>query len=454
VNPALRPVLFLPGRTIHYGELLAQASAAADRLPRGAGIINLCERRANFIAAFCAALLRGETTYLPAARAAGVVREVQDAHPGSIIVDDAAMDEAGAGAAGLASTSTATDAGAGDALATSASLDPPRDLVAALAFTSGTTGVPQRHRKIWGSLLASSALNARAIHAALTPRDRDRLASIVATVPPQHMYGFETSVLLPLVSGMAVHAGRPLFPADVAAALQEVPAPRILVTTPVHLRALVESGQTLPEAALVVSATAPLDAALAARAERAWNTRVLEMFGSTETCVIATRETAREPAWHPYPGVELEPGDSGTRVSAPWLAQTLELQDLLDLTADGGFIVRGRNADMIEVAGKRASLAELVHRIRTLRGVQDAAVFQLDAPEGGGVRRIAALVVAPGRDAVELSAELAERIDRAFLPRPLLIVDSLPRNEVGKLPRAQLIAALGIAEARAAGPAI
>jgi acyl-coenzyme A synthetase/AMP-(fatty) acid ligase len=38
--------------------------------------------------------------------------------------------------------------------------------------------------------------------------------------------------------------------------------------------------------------------------------------------------------------------------------------------------------------------------------------------------------------------QLAQAVDPAFLPRPLLLVPRLPRNEVGKLPRAQLLAAL------------
>ena len=50
------------------------------------------------------------------------------------------------------------------------------------------------------------------------------------------MYGMELSVLLPLLGGVAVHAAKPFFPADIAAALHAARAPRLLVTTPVHLR--------------------------------------------------------------------------------------------------------------------------------------------------------------------------------------------------------------------------
>jgi acyl-coenzyme A synthetase/AMP-(fatty) acid ligase len=46
--------------------------------------------------------------------------------------------------------------------------------------------------------------------------------------------------------------------------------------------------------------------------------------------------------------------------------------------------------------------------------------------------------VAPGLSAAVLQAALRQRIDRVFLPRPLVFVDALPRNSTGKLLRATL----------------
>jgi acyl-coenzyme A synthetase/AMP-(fatty) acid ligase len=51
-----------------------------------------------------------------------------------------------------------------------------------------------------------------------------------------------------------------------------------------------------------------------------------------------------------------------------------------------------------------------------------------------------ALVVAPGLTKVVLLRELRQRLDLAFLPRPLVFVEALPRNDLGKLPRAELLA--------------
>jgi acyl-coenzyme A synthetase/AMP-(fatty) acid ligase len=97
---------------------------------------------------------------------------------------------------------------------------------------------------------------------------------------------------------------------------------------------------------------------------------------------------------------------------------------------------------MVEVAGKRASLADLTRRLASIPGVADAVVFQSEDADSTAVRRLAALVVADGMTAATVLEKLAESVDPAFLPRPLVLVPRLPRNEVGKLPREQLLAAL------------
>jgi acyl-coenzyme A synthetase/AMP-(fatty) acid ligase len=312
------------------------------------------------------------------------------------------------------------------------------------AYTSGSTGTPQAHTKLWRSFSRSSALNAMRMRECLEPLHGNAQPWIVATVPPQHMYGLETSVLLALLSDMAVHAGRPLFPADIAAALEEVPEPRVLVTTPVHMRAIVASGQKFPRVAVVLSATAPLDAELARAIEKQLDTTLLEMFGSTETCVIATRRTSSEDSWHLYPEVMLEPDAEGVNVNAPWFAAPMRLQDVIERKPGNRFIIRGRNADMVDVAGKRASLADLTRRLLAVPGVQDAVVFQPEAGASGVVRRVAALVVAPDLAPEAIAEQLARTVDPAFIPRPLIRVKALPRNDVGKLPREKLLEALRV----------
>ncbi len=418
-----RPLVWRAGQAISAGRFLALVEAVATELGGARHTINLCEDRFHFLIGFAAAALRGKTSLLPSSRAPRVIEEVADQHGGAFCFDD---DFVAARLDRVTREATRVPTIAADA-------------VVAIGFTSGSTGHPRPHLKRWASFQASNALNAGVIRARLAARGLDGEPCVIATVPPQHMYGMETSVLLPLIGDMAVHAGRPLFPGDVAAALADVPAPRVLVSTPVHLRALVDSGVRFPDVALVLSATAPLEPRLAAEVERVLATEVRELFGSTETCVIAHRRTAIEPAWTLYPSVSLTPEPDGTRVAAPWFAEVTPLQDVVELTPEG-FLLRGRHVDMIEIAGKRASLTDLTRRLAAIEGVSDAVVFQ---PDGEGpVRRVAALVVSRARTAEQIADDLRGMIDPAFLPRPLLCVPELPRNEVGKLTRACLLDAL------------
>jgi acyl-coenzyme A synthetase/AMP-(fatty) acid ligase len=441
-SDSARAILWSEGNPITVGEIGACVSALLNTLPiathdhvtpthvPAASMINLCEDRRNFLIAYAAALMAGHTTQLPASRASAVVAELVAASARSYCIDDVQVCKAFAGTSSATPMSTLLRDGAGG------------NLVAMIAHTSGSTGRSKNFPKTWAGISAITERNADAIRNAFTLPLDGPMPWIVATVPPQHMYGMEFSVMLPLRGGMGVHCSRPLFPADVAKALADVPAPRILVTTPFHLRVLVDSAVALPPLAGVISATAPLDQSLAKQVEQRFGTSLFEMFGSTETCIFATRRTAQESTWRPYDGVEITPRPNGVLVDAPWIGESMLLQDIVEMQANGGFVIRGRNADFVDVAGKRASLAELTRRLLAIPGVRDAVVFPPEQVSSAPASRVAALVVAPGLDATAVLQHLSEYVDPAFLPRPLLFVDKLPRTETGKLPREQLLARL------------
>ena len=431
VGPGERVVAFDGTGAVTLAAFLRHVRGVAARLPDGRHAVNLCEDRYRFLVALCAVALRGQATLLPPSRAPAAVDEVLAAYPGAWSIGDTELGLPPPGYWCLPEHLPGADGGA---------FAPADDALAVVGFTSGSTGVPRAHPKTWGSFRTSTARNLEAL-ADLWPQGT--APAVVATVPPQHMYGMELSVLLPLLGGAGVHAARPLFPADVARALHEAPGPRLLVTTPVHLRALVGAGLALPTLAGIVSATAPLAADLAAAAEDRFGCEVRELFGSTETCILARRRTSADPAWTPLRGVRVQPRDDGAVAHAAHLAAPTALADLVEPLPDGRFLLRGRSADLLEIAGKRASLADLTRRLLAVPGVVDGVVVQLDAEGPEGVRRIAALAVAPGVDEARILAALRVGIDPVFLPRPLRLVRALPRNETGKLPRGALLDLLG-----------
>lgn len=410
---------------------LAQVRGVAAILPAGRHAVNLCEDRYRFLVAFCAVALRGQVTLMPPSRAPEVVTDVLAQYPESYSLGDGLL------AAVLPGHWTLPE------VLPELQGDIPmidEAAVVAIGFTSGSTGTPRPNPKTWSAFRASTGQNRVALESLWQGH---AMPHVVATVPPQHMYGMELSVLLPLLGPAGLHTGRPFFPDDVSRVLAETPEPRLLATTPVHLRALVESGVELPPLCGIVSATAPLSQELAAAAEARFGCEVREVFGSTETCVIARRRTACEAAWTPLPGVHLHPKPDGTLIYAAHLPLPVALADLVELESDGRFHLRGRQADLLEIAGKRASLGDLTRRLLAIPGVFDGVMLQLDAAGDRGVARVAALVVAPELEEAAILAALRESIDPVFLPRPLKRVPALPRSETGKLPRAELLRMLG-----------
>jgi acyl-coenzyme A synthetase/AMP-(fatty) acid ligase len=430
VGDAQRIVARHEGVAITAAQFVAHVEHVAAQLPEASAAVNLCEDRYAFLVAFCAIALRGQANLLPPSRAPHAVEEVMAAHPGCHAVGDRPMDPAPRRYHVLPGLTVEASPCAPRAWPSIPAMQQ-----VAVGYTSGSTGSPRPNAKTWRSLRASTAGNLRMLHQVVGER-----FAVVATVPPQHIYGIEMSVLLPLLGEVQVHAGRPFFPADIATALDEVPAPRVLVTTPVHLRALVESGVTLPPLAAMLSATAPMPPELAARAESQFGAPLLEVFGSTETCAFASRRVTVDSHWSLYQGVHLHPQPDGTHIEAPQLDAPATLADIVTLHDQGRrFELCGRHADLLEIAGKRASLGDLTRRLLAIPGVIDGAVFQSDEADAIGVRRIAALAVAPALNEQIILDALRASIDPVFLPRPLRLVESLPRNETGKLPRAALL---------------
>ena len=405
----------------------AEAAALAAQLPAHVHVINLCTDRYRFFTGLTAALQRGQVTLLPSANVPAALAALAEDYPDLYVLTDGARP-----ALPCMDYPELTGTTHGEY-----PFDLPDDQPAVVLFTSGSTGRPKPAAKPW-SVLRQSALaaGARLGVAGLAG------ATIIGTVPHHHSYGLESVILLGLLHGLTIDASWPLYPADIRAALARAPGKRILVTTPVHLRALLAEPENMPRADLILSATAPLPVELAQAAEACFGGVLMEIYGCTEAGQMATRRTAVEANWTCLEGVALHQDALGTWASGPAVPGPTLLHDAIELTGPGYFTLGSRAADLVDVAGKRASLAHLNHQLLDIPGVQDG-VFVMGEAQNGTVPRLAAVVVAPSLTKRGLMAALRHRIDAAFLPRPLLLVEALPRNALGKLPRADLLRLLG-----------
>jgi len=417
------------GRSITYGHFLSDVRALADLLPDKPTVINLAGNRYRFLVGFAAALVRGQTTLLPPSRAPGALTQIaREYGAGYCLVD---------GTEQVAQLlSYPIPKGSGSATYKAKVPEIPINHPALVAFTSGSTGRPHLHSKTWGSLVAV----ARSTGTRLGLKTSDHM-TVVATVPHHHMYGLETSIMLPLQHGMAFHAERPLFPEDVRLALADVPSPRMLVTTPLHIRTCVTAGSRLPHVECILSATASLPRSLAKQAETLFQTNVYEVYGFTEAGSVATRRTVAENIWHVLDGITLFQESAGCFLQAPYLRGPIPFPDLVSLQEPHRFVLHGRGTDLVNIGGHRGSLSDLNQKLNEIEGVQDG-VFFLPDETGTSVTRLIAFVVAPEKAAEHILSALRTVIDPVFLPRPLHLVPSLPRNETGKLTREALLGLL------------
>ncbi|NOQ90863.1 MAG: AMP-binding protein [Gammaproteobacteria bacterium] len=388
-------------------------------------ILNLCEDRYHFLVVFTANILEGRTTVMPANRSEGELERLTVINNDIQLINDSE----------IAAICQIDLLDSSNGVPWDINLVPDTMIVAEL-YTSGSTGAPSANPKTWAQLV--NGAQQVCVRFGL---DIFSQTSIIATVPPQHMFGFEMSIVLPLICGVTIHQGQPFYPLDIQHALCEMPSPRILVTTPIHLKACVTLKNNWPDIEFVMSATAPLYEEVAHQIEAVLNTDVKEVYGCSEVGAIATRHMTRDLNWKLLPDYSLTVDDGAALFNAPKILEPISLPDKFEILPDGYFQLVGRASDMIKIGGKRGSLADITARIKSLPGVDDAAVFRSEHKENQR-ERLAALVVAPSLTSEQLREALLYEIDPIFLPRPLCVVPVLPYNSTGKLTKADLLISL------------
>ena len=266
------------------------------------------------------------------------------------------------------------------------------------------------------------------------------------------MYGFESTRADRAASAAprSTPGGRSI-PADIAAALARAPRPRMLVTTPFHLKTLLDAGVALPPVDLIVCATAPLSPQLAARAEAALGAPLVEIYGCTEAGQVATRRTTAGAEWRTFDGLRARRRRRRARSSAAATCRSRRRSPTCSRSSTPQrFRLLGRSNDLINIAGKRSSIGHLNFHLNAIDGVVDGAFWM--PPEATPTTPASCAWSRSssrrGSSASAIVAALRERVDAAFLPRRIVQVDALPREPTGKLPAARLAALRGAARWR------
>ncbi|MFF9474763.1 4-coumarate--CoA ligase family protein [Streptomyces roseolus] len=397
---------------------------------------------------------------LPAARAAaelaGGVAE--------IFVCDAAPEGGGARSLQSFLASTAPEP--------EVAVDPVED-VAALPYSSGTTGVPK------GVMLthASIATNLAQLEPFIPMGPGDR---ILAVLPFFHIYGLTALMNAPLRQGATVVV-LPRFELDTfLGAIQKHRINGLYVAPPIVL-ALAKhpavAAYDLSSLEYIVSAAAPLDAALAeACSARLGLPPVRQAYGMTELSpgthvtplsaenpppgtvgrLLPSTEmrilSLDDPSKDAAAGEEGEIAIRGPQVMKGYLGRPEATAEMIDadgwvhtgdigrVDADGWLYVVDRVKELIKYKGFQVAPAELEALLLTHDGVADAAVIGVTDAEGMEIPK--AFVVrqpdAAGLTGEDVMAHVAARVAPYKRVRAVEFIDAVPRAASGKILRREL----------------
>ena len=397
--------------------------------------INLCDNRYLFLVSLCAVIVRQHCNLLPPNKNLLTQEKLFNEYEGSYILHDGCVEIApNIASVDLNDIDWSEQLNKDDINNVEIALNH----IALISFTSGSTGESKANLKTWRTLHKSSLINAQHML-----RNQEQTFYHLATVPGQHMWGLETSVIMALFANVCLVDNRPLFPHDILQTLANMPEPRILISTPLHLRALSlnasDQQHTLPSLEQVLTATAPIDQVLSEKIEEQFSTTVKEVYGCSEVGSMASREPSKTEVWTHFEGLDFQQMDERrVTVSTDYLPEPILLDDHVTLMPNRKFTLDGRNSDQIKIAGKRGSLYEVNRVLNSFDGLVDGVV--IFPQQNRLVPRLVALVVLTGQaDKKALQAHFRQNLDAAFVPRPILLVDKLPRQENGKLDKSALL---------------
>jgi len=462
------PFLEAPGyETLSYGDLRARVAIAAGSLQGagvGAGDRVLCQiaKSPDALILYLATAVAGavfvplNTAYTPAE----LDYFLGDAEPALLVLDATTQAARGVAEARGVDVASATDL-------VHASTGPiaapvPRDIndLAAILYTSGTTGRSKGAMLTHGNLIS----NAQALKQCWQFEACDAL---LHALPVFHTHGLfvATNVTLAAASRMIF---LPAFNLDQIA--EVLPRATTMMGVPTfYSRMLADSRfgrDAMAHMRLIISGSAPLLSETHAAFEARTGHAILERYGMTETNMITSNPLRGQrragTVGHPLPGVDLrianpdEAGIGGIEVRGPnvtpgyWRNPEKTAESF---TEDGWFItgdlgvrdsegylsIVGREKDLVISGGFNIYPKEIEVQIDALPGVLESAVYGVPHPDLGEAVAAAIVLEAPGAtDADTVLASLSNCLARFKIPRSIRIFPELPRNAMGKVQKAEL----------------
>ena len=449
-----------------YGDLVAQVGRAAGALANlgvkpGDRVVVQTEKTPQALALYLGCLKVG-AVYVPlntAYTAAEMGYFLSDAEPALLVCDPSQRVES-------AVPTETLDAGGGGSFAErmgaarahGPTVPRAADDIAAIVYTSGTTGRPK------GAMLTHRNLesNARTLCDAWGWQSDDVL---LHALPIFHVHGLFVALHCVFLGGGSM-VFLPRFDAD--AVIEHLPRSTVMMGVPTFYTRLLARGSFTADACrgmrLFISGSAPLAAQTFAEFETRTGHRILERYGMSETLMSTSNPLAGEriggTVGFALPGIEARIADDGgglangdigeIEVRGPNVFQgywrmpdkTAEefsgdgffrTGDLGTMDAEGRISIVGRARDLIISGGYNVYPKEVETLIDDMPEVSESAVIGVPHPDfGEGV--VAVVVPRDGPvDTATVDAALKDRLARFKQPKRVVCVDDLPRNVMGKV---------------------
>ena len=472
-NPA--PFLFLPdGSKISYSAFLGSVAQIAHALgdlgvKPGDRVAVQAEKTPDFLALYAATTMTG-SVFLPlnTAYTADELAYFLEDSGARLFVCDAAKLAGLTPVAGGAGAKIIALSGEGSLVAAAAGKPDHFDVVerreddlAAILYTSGTTGRSK------GAMLTQRNL----LSNALTLCDYWQFSDgdvLLHALPVFHTHGLFVATNVTLAAGSAM-IFLPKF--DLDAIFEHLPRATAMMGVPTFYTRLLDDARLTRDAVshmrLFVSGSAPLLAETHIDFEARTGHRILERYGMTETNMNTSNpyDGERRPGTvgFPLPGVELKITDpsSGETLADGEIGQIevrgpnvfagywkMPEKTAEELRADGFFItgdlgliddkgyvnIVGRNKDLIISGGYNIYPKEIELLLDEQPGVLESAVVGVPHPDFGETV-VGVLVAAPNQtpDCAAIMETVGKSLARFKHPRKLVVVDTLPRNTMGKV---------------------
>jgi malonyl-CoA/methylmalonyl-CoA synthetase len=421
------------------------------------------------------ACLRAGLVYVPlnaAYQRGELAHFIADAEPGVIVCRPASQDLMQELAAGKATVLCLDEEGEGS-LAQQAALQTERfstaevaaDELAVIIYTSGTTGRSK------GAMVTHRNLesNARALVEWWKFSTDDVL---LHALPIFHVHGLFVANHCALLSGATMLWHRRFDPALV---LRDLPCATVMMGVPTfYTRLLADAAFTRERASAVrlfISGSAPLLADTFAEFRARTGKSILERYGMSETGMISSNpldgERRAGSVGFPLPGVSVRIAGDGDQVLPTgeiggiqvrgenvfrgyWRMPEKTREEFAEggwfrtgdvglFDVDGYLSIVGRAKDLIISGGFNVYPKEIELAIDSLPGVAESAVIGLPHPDFG---EAVTAVVVPRKDAklepAAIIAELRKNLANFKVPKQVHLVESLPRNAMGKVQKAEL----------------